>query len=128
MSRDPSSAKCRKRYSTPRLVRFGKVSMLTRTGTRNAVEGGMGTMTPAFMSTSSRQVKENLVRIGEHPWGFGLYLFDYRDAFRDRFGHGRRFGVIAEEVASQCPDAVRDGPHGFPTVDYQRLGIFPHET
>ena len=102
--------------------------MLTRTGTRNALEGGMGMMTPAFMSTSSRQVKENVVRIGEHPLGFGIYLFDYRAPFRNRFGRGRRFGVIAEEVARQCPEAVQYGPDGFLTVDYNRLGIFPNET
>ncbi len=102
--------------------------MLTRTGTRNALEGGMGTMTPAFMSTSSRHVKENLVRIGEHPLGFGLYLFDYRKEFRDRFGHGRQFGVVAEEVAQVCLAAVGDGQDGFLAVDHAFLGLAVHKT
>ena len=40
--------------------------------------------------------RERIVRIGEHALGIGLYLFEYRREYRDRWGHGTQFGVMAE--------------------------------
>ena len=42
--------------------------------------------------------KNNVVRIGTHPLGLGLYLFDYKPEYQDRCGQGRQFGVMADEV------------------------------
>ncbi len=72
---------------------------------------------------SDRNVKENIVRIGEHPLGIGLYLFDYKPAFRDQWGHGRQFGVMAQEVETVMPAAVCTHPDGYKMVDYAMLGI-----
>jgi hypothetical protein len=72
---------------------------------------------------SERQVKENIVRVGDHPLGFGLYLFDYRPEYREQWGHGRQFGVIIDEVETVVPEAVSVFPDGFKRVDYQMLGI-----
>ena len=68
-------------------------------------------------------MKENIVRIGTHPAGFGLYLFDYKPAYRETAGFGRQFGVMADEVEAVLPQAVVMHPHGYKMVDYALLGI-----
>ncbi len=109
-------------YAPPRLTRYGDVSLLTRTGTKGTNETFIF-MLSTRRSTSSITAKENVVRIGEHPWGFGLYLFDYEPEYCDRCGHGRQFGVIAEEVEQVVPEAVSRSVDGLRAVDYARLGI-----
>lgn len=111
----------KKPYTAPKLVKYGEVRSLTQTSTSGSKEGttGSGIMKPG----SDRAIKENVVRVGEHPLGFGLYLFDYRPAFRDRYGHGRRFGVMADEVEAVVPAAVGRHPEGYKVVDYRLLSI-----
>lgn len=111
----------KKPYSPPRLVKYGEVRALTQTGTSGSAEGAG--MTTSFMTPSDRALKENIVRIGDHPLGVGLYLFDYRLEFRDRCGHGRQFGVMADEIESVLPQAVSMGHDGYARVDYAMLGI-----
>jgi len=72
---------------------------------------------------SDRLTKESIVRIGRHPLGIGLYLFDYKPEFRDLHGHGRQFGVMADEVEAVMPCAVSVHPHGYKVVDYAMLGV-----
>lgn len=72
---------------------------------------------------SERRVKENIIRIGEHPFGFALYLFDYRPDYCAQWGHGRQFGVMIDEVEIAMPEAVSMHPDGFKRVDYGMLGI-----
>ena len=101
MSKQPRSpSRSKKSYATPRLVKYGDVRTLTQAGSAGGLETGMGMMTPM---ASSRDVKENIVRIGTHPLGIGLYLFDYKPEFRDLYGHGRQFGVMADEVETVMP-------------------------
>jgi hypothetical protein len=79
--------------------------------------------------TSGRAVKENIVRVGTHPLGIGLYLFDYKPAYREQSGFGRQFGVMADDVEAVLPQAVVMHPDGFKRVDYGLLGIaFPDQT
>ena len=75
------------------------------------------------MQQSDRATKQNIARIGDHPLGFGLYLFDYKAEFRDEWGHERQFGVMADEVEAVMPDAVSVHSNGFKMVDYAKLGI-----
>lgn len=75
------------------------------------------------MCSSEQRVKENITRIGDHPLGFGLYLFDYRAEHRDQWGHGRQFGVMIDEVEAIVPEAVSMHADGFKRVDYAMLGI-----
>jgi len=85
---------------------------------------GSGTSDPTRKTCGSdRCVKENVVHIGDHPLGIGLYLFDYRPEFRDQWGHGRQFGVMAQEVETVMPAAVCTHPDGYKMVDYAMLGI-----
>lgn len=111
----------RKPYAPPKLVKYGEVRALTQTSTMGSAEGAG--MTTSLMSPSQRALKENVVRVGEHPLGIGLYIFDYKACFRDRFGHGRQFGVMAEEVEAVLPQAVSLHPSGHKVVDYAMLSI-----
>jgi hypothetical protein len=110
----------RKTYSSPRLTKFGTVVALAQSGTRPGSEP-MG----AMMKASDLAAKENAVRIGTHPLGIGLYLFEYRAAFRSQYGTGRQFGVLAQEVETVMPQAVSRGPLGHKLVDYAMLGVWP---
>jgi hypothetical protein len=116
-----AAAAARKPYARPALRRYGDVRFLTR-GTGVTANGDAGQM---MMVTSDRAAKENLVRVGTHPLGIGLYLFDYRPAYRDAFGHGRQFGAMADEVETVLPQAVSAGPRGLKQVNYALLGIRP---
>ncbi len=105
-------------YARPNLREFGAVNRLTQGTGGNGNDGdGQHTM------KSDRAFKENVVRIGDHPLGIGLYLFDYRPEFRDRWGHGRQFGVMADEVQAVLPEAVSVHDNGYKVVDYAMLGI-----
>ena len=110
----------KRHYSAPVLTVYGSVRDLTGNNSGQAFVDGKG-MTMATMSDPA--AKENIVRVGEHPAGFGLYLFDYKAEFRDAWGHGRKFGVMADEVAAIVPEAVVVQANGYRAVDYARLGI-----
>lgn len=124
----------RKPYQRPSLVHYGDVRALTtNTGGSNAETskpGGPGNGCFAAAKkfacpSSDRRLKQNEVRIGNHPLGFGLYLFDYKPQYQKELGldRSRQFGVMADEVESVMPHAVVVGSHGFKTVDYDMLGI-----
>lgn len=119
----PESAQtteARKPYQRPQVQAFGKLHLVTQgTGPANG-DAGQGMMPPA---ASDRIAKENITRIGTHPLGIGLYLFDYKPEYRRRWGSGRQFGVIAQEVEAVLPEAVHMDPDGYRTVDYAMLGI-----
>lgn len=110
-------------YRAPTLTVFGSVRELTRSGINSAGEGSSG-KGPSKLSDPA--LKESIVRIGEHPAGFGLYLFDYKAEVRDACGHGRMFGVMADEVQAIMPEAVSVGGNGYRQVNYAMLGITFH--
>lgn len=110
----------RRKYAAPKLVTYGEVRILTQAGTASRNEGSPG---KKKVGGSDRQIKENIVRIGTHPLGIGLYLFDYKSAFRALYGSGRQFGVMADEVEPILPAAVSRHESGFKLVDYAVLGI-----
>jgi hypothetical protein len=115
-------------YVSPVLVRYGQVRDLTQAGTGAVKEAKfkgvcIGIRPDRKSCYSDWRAKENLVRIGDHPLGIGLYLFDYKPEFRDEWGHGRQFGVLAQEVETVLPEAVCTHPDGYRMVDYAMLGI-----
>jgi hypothetical protein len=75
------------------------------------------------MPMSDRTNKENIARIGTHPLGIGIYLFDYKTEYRSQWGHGRQFGVMAQEVETVLPEAVSLHADGYKVVNYTILGI-----
>lgn len=106
-------------YQPPSLRTFGQVNMLTQgVGSVNG-DGGQGMM----VANSDRSIKENIVQVGVHPSGIGLYLFNYKSAFWASSGNGRQFGVMADEVEGVMPKAVLMHPDGHKQVNYAMLGI-----
>lgn len=112
--------KPKKSYTAPNLINYGKVRTLTQAGTAGTPEGGSGR---ADKKASDRITKQNIVRIGNHPFGIGLYLFDYKPEYREEYRHGRQFGVMADEVETVMPEAVSIHPDGYKMVNYGMLGV-----
>ena len=109
-------------YSKPCLRVHGSVSALTKSGGSTQTDSG-SSFRPKPPPGSDRRIKDNIVRIGSHPLGIGLYLFDYKPAYRGEYGEGRQFGVMADEVEAVMPTAVAMHPVGYKTVCYAMLGI-----
>jgi hypothetical protein len=76
--------------------------------TLGALAGGAG----LFKMFSDRRLKSNIVKVGDHPKGFGVYEYDI-------FGQRQR-GVMADEVEKIIPEAVSELA-GYKVVDYGRL-------
>jgi len=74
--------------------------------------GGAALMSPVG-KFSDRRLKSNIVRLGTHPIGVGIYEYDI-------FG-GRQIGVMAQELMEVMPEAVIEHPSGYLMVDYGRL-------
>ena len=126
-------SKPRKIYSAPSIVIYGRVGSLTQGGSGSNNETLMSGLclnlkwpTMYWKPCSERRVKENIVRIGDHPLGFGLYLFDYRPEYCAQWGQGRQFGVMIDEVERVMPEAVSMHPDGYKRVDHSLLGIYQH--
>ena len=113
-------------YATPQLREYGSVGQLTQNGNGSGADGGS---TAGMTMVSDRNAKQNIVRVGTHPLGIGLYLFDYKAEFEPVAGYSRQFGVMADEVEAVLPQAVVMHPDGYKRVDYALLGIdFPGQT
>lgn len=108
----------RRPYVAPVLRFYGAVAQMTQ-GASGPVGDGQG----MNMAQSDLALKENIVRVGTHSSGFGLYLFEYKAEYRGQAGHGRHFGVIAQEVEAVVPEAVVIHADGFRRVNYAMLGI-----
>lgn len=121
---DKSSAPSTKSYRKPVLQFYGTVSALTQ-GPGPSTNEGQGGGNESFRPTgpSERSIKTNIVQVGSHPLGIGLYLFDYKPEYQADWGRGRQFGVMAEEVARCMPDAISVHESGLKMVDYGMLGI-----
>ncbi len=121
-------SKPRKDYTSPNLVIYGGVRDLTQSGSGATKEITCGVIPwPTRQKCSSeRRVKENIVRIGDHPLGIGLYLFDYLPEYCNQWGHGRQFGVMIDEVERVMLEAVSMHPDGYKRVDYSLLGVYQY--
>jgi len=108
-------------YSAPTLVLFGQVAALTQSGS-GCNSGDNPGCSPG---TANMGVKssDHIQRVGTHPLGIGLYLFDYKPEYQDECGYGRQFGVMADEVERVLPEAIRLHPRGHKMVSYALLGI-----
>ena len=75
-----------------------------------AVAAGLG----ALIKASDIRLKKNIVRIGTHRPGVGIYRYTI-------FGKPE-VGVMAQEVMKVRPDAVVRHPNGYLMVDYGKIG------
>jgi len=107
----------KKIYQKPALKTYGLVKHLTQSAGSVNGDAGQG------MMPSDRRAKENIIQVGTHPLGIGLYLFDYKPEYCEEYGFGRQFGVMADEVETLMPEAVSVHPDGYKMVNYAMLGI-----
>ena len=106
-------------YRAPKLEILGSLRSATRgTGASGSDGGNSMAMTPTM---SDRRAKEDIVKVGQHPLGLGIYLFRYKEPFSRLYGTGRHIGVMADEVAEKYPGAVSRHEDGYLRVDYGRL-------
>ncbi|WP_423141464.1 tail fiber domain-containing protein [Parablastomonas sp. CN1-191] len=117
---EQAGSTAKKEYKAPELKLFGSIRDLTGSG---SASGGDSS---AMQTSSDPALKDNIVQVGTHPAGYGLYLFDYKPEFAKRCGEGRRFGVMADEVESIVPEAVSRDAFGYRQVDYAKLGLTIH--
>ena len=62
---------------------------------------------------SDIRLKSNIVKVGEHPLGIGIYEYDIFDR--------REHGVMAQEVLTVKPEAVAQHSSGYLMVNYGAL-------
>ena len=67
----------------------------------------------AMMMFSDERLKSNIVKIGEHIKGFGIYLYKIFDRLQ--------CGVLAQEVEKVMPEAVLTLPSGLKMVNYDMI-------
>ena len=121
--RGGAAAKPRKApYRKPVLETYGSVAELTRGGLGSKFDGPMSTR----MGLSDVRAKQDIVRIGTHALGIGVYAYRFRQPFAVRLGHGMHFGVMAHEVAALLPAAVSLDEEGYWRVDYALLARSGH--
>ena len=68
---------------------------------------------------SDRRLKSNIMRLGTHPLGIGIYEYDIAGL--------REIGVMADELEAVRPDAVTV-INGYRHVYYDRIGGRPTRT
>lgn len=80
---------------------------------QNALMGGLAQLGSAAIMFSDRRLKSDIVRVGTHKLGIGLYEYTI-------FGNRQR-GVMADEVRTVMPEAVLPDESGFDRVNYSML-------
>ena len=81
-----------------------------------------GTLGAAKIIGSDRSIKENIIEIGKLHNGLNLYKYNYKQEYRDTWGHGQQVGVMADEVEKLMPEAVSMHNDGYKVVNYSMLG------
>lgn len=115
----PAAERRKKPYAPPVLTFYGAVRDLTMGNGSYVNDSGPNSKKP----NSDPRLKQSVRRVGTHPLGFGLYVFEYRDAAAIGCAPGVHFGVMADEVQALLPAAVETGADGYLRVDYAMLGI-----
>jgi hypothetical protein len=87
-------------------------------GARNANVAALGQVAgaagqAAMMKYSDVRLKSDIVKVGDHPLGIGIYEYDI-------FGRRER-GVMAHEVLAVKPEAVIQRSNGYLMVNYGAL-------
>lgn len=86
----------------------------TQAAQQQAMLGGLTTLGAAgILSLSDKRLKHDIVRVGTHPLGIGVYEYT--------IGGRRERGVMADEVLEVKPEAVLERPDGYLMVNYGLL-------
>jgi outer membrane protein OmpA-like peptidoglycan-associated protein len=86
-------------------------------GAGGAGGGGAGGGGAGGGGWSDRRLKRFITRVGQTPRGYALYSFQYI------WGGPFYVGVMAQDLITQCPEAIIQGPGGYLKVDYDKLDI-----
>jgi len=104
---------------------FAQRNYQNQVGSYNAGMGMLGSLAGAVgtaaggplgvagLFTSDRRLKSNIVRVGTHPLGIGVYEYDIAGQ--------RQRGVMADEVETVLPEAVVTRSDGYKMVNYGLL-------
>ena len=121
----------RKQYHRPQLVVYGALEVLTKSGASGTNELGPKPSSPSCatgpgfvppcLPSSDIRCKHNVVRMGTHASGVGLYMYNYLPEFSARMGPGKFFGVMAQELLLHNPAAVVLEASGYYAVNYAAL-------
>ena len=92
-------------------------------GTQGANTTGKGfgvnaTSANSIYQGSDISIKENIEKIGVLENGLSLYKFEYKDQYKDTWGHGTQIGVMAQDVEKLMPEAVAIHADGYKMVNY----------
>jgi hypothetical protein len=75
----------------------------------------------SLIAMSDIRSKENIKPIGVMNNGLTVYEFEYKPEFKERAGHGKQIGVMAQEVEKVIPHAVITLDDGYKMVNYGLL-------
>ena len=103
----------KRREALARLATYTAPAMLALLA--SSEDAGAGVVTSKTISDI--RLKRDVDALGQHADGINLYRFRYL------WSDTVHVGVMAQEVASARPDAVRPGADGYLRVDYARLGL-----
>ena len=90
----------------------------------NAMMSGLFSLGGAGVAKySDIRTKENIVKIGIAENGLPVYVYEYKQEFKDQplAGHGLQIGHMAHEVEQAYPQAVMTLKNGYKAVDYGML-------
>lgn len=85
-------------------------------GSTPGLGGSLGGLA-SLIAVSDPRLKMDVIKIGDHSSGLGVYEFKYID------GSGPYIGVMADEVEEIMPEALGPVINGFKTVDYAKLNM-----
>ena len=71
----------------------------------------------AFVKSSDRRLKKNIVKVSKSPSGLNIYKFEYIDSVN---GKGVYQGVMSDEIPNK---AVVNHNDGYDRVDYSKLDV-----
>jgi hypothetical protein len=66
-------------------------------------------------------IKQNIQKIGVLDNGLNLYKYEYKNQYKDTWGHGQQIGVMAQDVEKVKPEAVSMHPDGYKMVNYSMV-------
>jgi len=107
---------------------FGPQSPKKSPGAQGGGGAGSGSFNSALMMAamkgggaglSDKNLKDNIIKIGESESGINIYQFEYKDKSH---GQGKYQGVIAQEIIKKHPEAVRK-QGDFLAVDYSLIDV-----
>ena len=79
---------------------------------------GLGGTLGAAAIMSDIRTKEHIKQVGFLPNGLSVYEYEYKPEWKDKAGHGKFIGVMAQEVEMVQPQAVITRPDGYKMVNY----------